>query len=632
MNEEKIMEEKLGIWGWWQGNNLGDNWIKRTLGVFFPSADFLETSVRDFRDYDFIICGGGGLFIYDVISPWNDVNSDTLKGLSYGILGMGAEFPHNSDKAKQLCNKSKFFYVRDQYSLGCMRLSDMERSYDLTFAVLLPWLDKSSIDTRRLLYVWRDGHELVHNDQFNNYIGSSADKRDWDSRIGDNFSTIAEDDFQTRDSSIEDRFSNIGFVISGRYHGIVAAIHKGLPFIAIDICPKIRALLKECQLEKYCIKISEFEKLDELIFDARAEIDKIREKEFAYRNKANAVLIKQLKNVKLEVLKALHPLNIIHYGSYWMKENDVVSTMSDDLGKVCNVKKFDLQAYSACPDRRIKQHKKTPNGLLCMLETQSVINDISECNADAVILNSGGLYLDDAAFQWLKKNNTLCIGISLSDPDVFPYNGKVYADKFDLFYTNSKYSLDNEYDRQKVNIGLLPFAASVDHHFYMPDVEKKYDIVVVAHAREDRIPVIDKLNSLCHVGTYGRGWKNSLGVVNGHAHVHAINTGKMYLSFARTVAGFDNVKVGLFEAMACNQVVLTSYMEELQDYFDIGSEIICYKSEEELYEVVEYYLKHEDEREKIRRKGYQKFLRCHTYEKRWNDVMKDIYIKKGYCM
>ena len=162
----------------------------------------------------------------------------------------------------------------------------------------------------------------------------------------------------------------------------------------------------------------------------------------------------------------------------------------------------------------------------------------------------------------------------------------------------------------------------------MPDIERRYDVVVVAHARKDRILLVEKLRKVCSVGTYGSGWNDSLGVVNGKEHVKAINSGKMYLSFAHTVAGFDNVKVGLFEAMACNQVVITYYMEELKDYFDIGSEILCYRTEEELFELIEYYLNNEDELEKIRTNGYRRFLKEHTYEKRWNHMLKEIYKQK----
>lgn len=618
------MIHRLYIWGWWQGNNLGDNWIKKTLHQCFPQAEFVNTSVQKFEKGSFVICGGGGLFIYDVITPWTNPQKD----ISYGILGMGAEFEHSSNKAIELAANSKFFLVRDQYSLDCMHL-DIPRSYDLTFANPLEEIEKPTNIKKQAFFVWRDGHELLSNEKFFKYIESGSSHDEWSGIIRRNFENIVEDDFQTREDNIDDRISGSTFVISGRYHGIVAAIQKGIPFIAIDICPKIRAILEECGLDKYCIKISQIDKLETLIEDACVNIDDIRRKEKEYKDKANRVLLQQITNAKVEILKATNPLNIIHYGSYWMKENDVVNTMADDLAKVCKCKKVDLKAYSNRPDGRIDLDINTPNGKICKLKHSRIIRDVKLNSADAIILNSGGLYLEDKTFNELNKKGVVTVGLSLSDPDVYPYNGKKYANKFDLFYTNSKYSYLNEYDHDRVNIGIMPFAASTSHHYYMPDVEKKFDIVVVAHSREDRVSVIRELEGICKVGCYGNGWEHTLGIVNGLDHVKAINSGRMYLSFAKTVAGFDNVKVGLFEAMACNQVVITSYMEELQDYFEIGKEILCYKSEEELYDLVRYYLKHDNELEAIRRNGYKRFLECHTYEKRWNAVLKDIYIKKG---
>ena len=59
-----------------------------------------------------------------------------------------------------------------------------------------------------------------------------------------------------------------------------------------------------------------------------------------------------------------------------------------------------------------------------------------------------------------------------------------------------------------------------------------------------------------------------------------------------------------------------------------GSEILCYRTEEELFELIEYYLNNEDELEKIRTNGYRRFLKEHTYEKRWNHMLKEIYKQK----
>lgn len=624
--ETVVMKKKhLYIWGWWQGNNLGDNWIKKILSKLFPSAEFLDTSVQKFKRGSFVICGGGGLFVYDVISPWNNLQND----ISYGILGIGAEFPHKTKEAIKVWEKARFFYVRDQHSQDCMNLNNIERSYDLTFAIPLTWSERKDVNRDKVFFVWRDGQDLLSNNQFAEYIQSGSSFDEWKRILQCNFALICEDDFQTGEDNIEERISDSGFVVSGRYHGIVAAIQKGLPFVAIDICPKIRALLEECNLDEYCIKISEVDKLDGLIKKALNNIDEIREKEKQYIEKANRTLLKQIVNVRLEILKVLYPLKVIHYGSYWMKKNDVINTMSDDLSDVCSCKKIDLKVYDKYPNARIKKNMKTPNGNLCLLDESRVLRDVRKYKADVIILNSGGLYLDEIGFEKLREKNVVSVGISLSDPDVYPYNGKIYADRFDLFFTNSKYSYLNEYDHSKVNIGIMPFAASLKHHYYMPDVKRKYDVVVIAHAREDRISVIEKISKVCSVGTYGNGWKHSLGVVNGNAHVQAINSGRMYLSFAKTVAGFDNVKVGLFEAMACNQVVITSYMDELQDYFEIGREILCYKSEEELCDIISYYRVHEEEREQIRQRGYDRFLKEHTYVKRWNEVIQSVYEKKG---
>lgn len=619
------MNRKLYIWGWWQGNNLGDNWIRKVLKTLFPEAHFVDTSVKKFEKNSFVICGGGGLFVHDVIAPWNKIQ----KGISYGMLGLGAEFPHESHTAEEISKDAKFFFVRDQYSLDCMHVDDVERSYDLTFALPLKWTSWQEVNKKKVFYVWRDGKELLDNKNFRDYIMPGSSYKEWKEVVESYFDDVIEDDFQTHGDDIEERIDDCGFVVSGRYHGIVAAIQKGLPFVAIDICPKIRALLGESGLEEYCIKISEIDKVEGLIKKAFAEIDIIREKEKKYLEVANTTLKKQIKNVQLEVLKELYPLNIVHYGSYWMKKNDVVNTMADDLEMVCKLKKIDLKAYSPRPDKRIESLKNTPNGMLCTLDKERIIRDVKRNRADAIILNSGGLYLTDDTFWEMRKRNVTTIGISLSDPDVFPYNGKLYANKFDLFYTNSQYSLENEYNQMEANVAIMPFAASCKHHYYMPEVERKYDVVIVAHARDDRRAVVEKLSKICSVGTYGNGWKDSLGTVNGKKHVEAINSGKMYLSFARTVAGFDNVKVGLFEAMACNQVVITSYMEELQYYFDIGTEILCYQSEDELYELIKYYLHHPEELEAIRKRGFTRFLNYHTYEKRWNNVLEDVYREKG---
>lgn len=71
------------------------------------------------------------------------------------MIGLGAEFPHKTNTAVSVCKNSKFFYIRDQYSLDCMNIKNVERSYDLTFALPLKWQEMDEIKSDKLFCVAR---------------------------------------------------------------------------------------------------------------------------------------------------------------------------------------------------------------------------------------------------------------------------------------------------------------------------------------------------------------------------------------------------------------------------------------------------------------------------------------------
>jgi spore maturation protein CgeB len=72
-----------------------------------------------------------------------------------------------------------------------------------------------------------------------------------------------------------------------------------------------------------------------------------------------------------------------------------------------------------------------------------------------------------------------------------------------------------------------------------------------------------------------------------------------------------------FEVPMSGGFYMVEYMEELEEFFDIGQEIVCYTSREELVDKIKYYLRNEDEREAIRVKGYERCQRDHTWHKRF---------------
>ncbi len=81
----------------------------------------------------------------------------------------------------------------------------------------------------------------------------------------------------------------------------------------------------------------------------------------------------------------------------------------------------------------------------------------------------------------------------------------------------------------------------------------------------------------------------------------------------------------VFEVMAAGGFLISNYQKELEELFVPGKEIVLYHNEEELLELVEYYLTHEEERKEIARNGQRKVLAHHTLHIRFQRVMEIVY-------
>jgi len=277
------MAKKIGIWGWWQGGNLGDNWILETMTkIFGPASVPINTSVLDFSGFDFVVCGGGGLFVHNIPEPWNKPIP-----VPYGVFGVGTEFGVNHEEAKRLFSSSHFFFVRDNMTLKKMGFLDDEHLVmaDVTFFDPLPTQNNLG---NKVLFVWRDNdfdNVLYGKKVWKDYIGDYISANDWKKEIS-SVGEIKNHSFDTSKNEINNLMKDVGLVISQRYHGIVAAIQTGTPCIALDICPKIRAIMEDVGLNDFCLKIGEIKKFKELYSRCLDEREGIRIKMAKYKNKS----------------------------------------------------------------------------------------------------------------------------------------------------------------------------------------------------------------------------------------------------------------------------------------------------------------------------------------------------------
>jgi spore maturation protein CgeB len=67
---------------------------------------------------------------------------------------------------------------------------------------------------------------------------------------------------------------------------------------------------------------------------------------------------------------------------------------------------------------------------------------------------------------------------------------------------------------------------------------------------------------------------------------------------------------------------MTNWQEELPELYEPGTEAEFFVSGEELLEKVDYYLRHDDEREKIAIRGLERTKAEHTYDMRIAEMIR----------
>jgi spore maturation protein CgeB len=89
-------------------------------------------------------------------------------------------------------------------------------------------------------------------------------------------------------------------------------------------------------------------------------------------------------------------------------------------------------------------------------------------------------------------------------------------------------------------------------------------------------------------------------------------------------AAVDDINMRVFESLATGSFLLTEWVPTLSELFQDGKHLVTYKTMNEAVEKAKYYLAHEDERERIAKAGMEEVLAKHTYQHRWDTILKTI--------
>ncbi|OEC59562.1 glycosyltransferase [Pseudomonas sp. ENNP23] len=214
---------------------------------------------------------------------------------------------------------------------------------------------------------------------------------------------------------------------------------------------------------------------------------------------------------------------------------------------------------------------------------------------------------------------------------------KYYASSFTWCITTDKFSIPRYKQLGQNNIIHSQWAAIDDStRFDITPPNYEYDVSFVGGYHPYRAWFLSRLSkSGLNVRVFGNGWptgplsneemtalfkktKINLNISNSASFDvrYLLSSTKSLMSALRASKSSPQVKARNFEIPYYGGFQLSDYVPHLEEYFSIGTEVVCYSSPDEAIAWINYYLRNDVEREAIRLRGTQKARCYHAYSNR----------------
>lgn len=261
------------------------------------------------------------------------------------------------------------------------------------------------------------------------------------------------------------------------------------------------------------------------------------------------------------------------------------------------------------------------------------------------------------------KSRTITFNWFADDHWRFDNFSKYWASCFNWVTTTDSQAVEKYHKIGYKNVIKTQYACN--HFLYRPlNLPKIYDITFIGQPHGNRKKIIEKIKKAgVNVNCWGKGWPK--GRISQEKMINIFSQSKINLNFTkssnpnivRSIGGIflhhlqrgnkkpirpenpcywiDNLKSRInrkrkqikarnFEVPGCGAFLITEAADNFEDYYQDGKEVVIYQDMDDLIEKIRYYLEHDDEREKIAQAGYQRTIRNHTYEKRFEQIFKTI--------
>jgi len=303
-----------------------------------------------------------------------------------------------------------------------------------------------------------------------------------------------------------------------------------------------------------------------------------------------------------------------------------------ELKRICEVTFIDVHGYVKARGSADEE-----------LDTPKFLSELakeSHTRFDAILVYLRASLLSEELLGHLKKTwHCPVFGYNLDCKTTFepysvfraaPANYRRWAKAFECNLTSARAMLDI-YAGAGLRVLYVPPAYHYDPavHKVRSDMGFEIGLSFLGSWKPEREEFIEKLaRAGVAVEMFGRGWKNQTYV----EHVWPIyqrsqlNLGLGYnLPSLRTT----NLKNRDFECPGAGGCYLTTYDWELAGLVEVGKEILCYRSVDDLIELYSYYIRRPEECLRIATAGFERCVREHTWEQRFRRVFEQLGFQLG---
>ena len=278
---------------------------------------------------------------------------------------------------------------------------------------------------------------------------------------------------------------------------------------------------------------------------------------------------------------------------------------------------------------------------------KKIIEKANETKPDLIFFILQKEQIDTNTLRTLKEKGFFIVNFFGDDQWRFENFTSKFALYFSACITTDKFSID-KYKTIGQNKIIRSQWASLESNISYDDITYKYDVSFIGGINSYRKWFVKELvNRGIDVQCFGNGWdkgrvtyeqmeeifltsKINLNISNSTNYDirYLMSNLRALLSTLRAVfkdgKNSSQTKARNFEIPVQGGFQLTDYVPSIEDYFDIGKELICYNNIDEAENLIKYYLKHENEREDIKISGIKKARENHTFKHRIIEYMKDL--------